>query len=85
MALRPEGPGKDFDDMWEKHRRDAFPKKAAGQGPWQADHVRAHAGELKEPDQRGKHAKPNSDSCIVPLALLGGLGWALSEVAGRIF
>ena len=85
MALRPEGPGKDFDDMWNKHRRDAFEKKIEGKGAWQADYVRQHAGELKEPQSGGKHAKPNSDSCIVPLALLGGLGWALSEVAGRIF
>lgn len=83
MALRPEGPGKDFDDMWNKHRRDAFPKKAAGQGPWQADYVSSHAGELKEPQSGGKHAK-SSDSCVTALGILGGLAWAIGEAVGRL-
>ena len=84
MARLP-GPGKDFDDQWNDSRRRAFPKKSAGQGPWQADHASRNAGELREPQTGGKHSKPSSDSCIIPLALLGGLGWALSELAGRIF
>lgn len=84
MALRPEGPGKDFDDMWNKHRRDAFEKKIEGKGAWQADYARQHAGELKEPQASGKHAKPNSDSCVTALGILGGLAWAVTEVIGRL-
>jgi hypothetical protein len=86
MGLRPEGPGKDFDDMWNRHRREAEGKAARGESHWAADAALRKINETPQPEQSGgRHAKPNSDSCIVPLALLGGLGWALSEIAGRIF
>lgn len=84
MAKRPEGPGKDFDDLWNRHRREAEGKAARGESHWAVDASIRNAGQMREPDSGPKHAKPNSDSCITALALLGGIGWALKEVIERI-
>lgn len=84
MAKRPEGPGEDFEKLWERHRREAEGKAARGESHWAADASIRNAGEIREPDRRGRHAKPNSDSCITALTLLGGIGWALKEVIERI-
>lgn len=87
MALRPEGPGKDFDDMWNRHYREAAGRKERGEGPYAADAALKKIQEqpMTEPTMGGRHAKAASDSCVTALALLGGLGWALSELAGRVF
>lgn len=85
MAKRPEGPGKDFDDMWNRHRREAEGKAARGESHWAADAALRKVSETPQPDSGPKHAKPNSDSCVAALALLGGIGWALKEVIERIY
>ena len=78
---RPEGPGKDFDDMWNESRRRGHEKASRGEGAYSTDKYLERVNAQPRP---AHHAKPNSDSCVVPLALLGGLAWAIAEAAGRI-
>lgn len=93
MSSRSSGPGRDFDDQYNSSRRAGQEKASRGEGPWSTD--KALNDLRRESFQQsmdasgsaptgGKHAKPNSDSCLIPLGLLGGLGWALTELAGRI-
>lgn len=84
MAKRPEGPGKDFDDMWNRHNREGRERAARGEGPYAMDAAIRRAGEMRQPEPTGPKHKANSDSCVVPLAFLGGLAWALSELAQRV-
>lgn len=86
MARLP-GPGRDFDDQWNASRREGEKKAARGEGPWAHDKAMerlSSTGHTPQPQEGGRHAKPNSDSCLIPLGLLGGLAWALSELAGKV-
>ena len=76
---RLSGPGRDFDDQYNESRRQGEAKAARGESHWAADAALKKIRITEQPDQSGpKHAK-SSDSCIVALASLGGLGWAISE------
>lgn len=73
----------DFDDQWKESRREGLKKSALGQGAWATDAALRKARSTPQPEQTGpRHAA--SDSCLVALGFLGGLGWAVSEAAGRI-
>lgn len=82
---RLPGPGKDFDDQHNESRRQGEAKAARGEGPWAYDAaLRREAFQQSmeaspQAPKTGKHAKPNSDSCVTALGLLGGLAWAITE------
>jgi hypothetical protein len=78
--------GRDFDDQYNHSKRLGQARAARGEGPWAADKaladLRSTTGHTPQPGEAGhqpKHAKPNSDSCVTALGILGGLGWALTE------
>ena len=78
---RLSGPGRDFNDQWKASRDRAFQKKTEGEGPWATD---KYLERVNSRARNGQAHHASSDSCLAALALLGGLGWALSELAGRI-
>lgn len=90
MSKRPEGSGKSFEDQWNHSRRLGQARAARGEGPWAIDKAleRNATSHTPQPGEAGhsgpRHAK-SSDSCVGAIALLGGLAWALSEAAGKVF
>lgn len=70
--------GGDFDSQWRDSRRRGQDKAAKGHGPWADDKYLERINARPAPQGSG------SDSCVTALALLGGVAWALSEVAGRV-
>lgn len=84
---RLPGPGKDFDDQYNESRRRGEAKAARGEGPWSTDKALndlrresfQQSMDASGGDSGPRHAKPNSDSCVTALGLLGGLAWAITE------
>lgn len=86
MARLSDGPDKGFDAQYDHAKRLGRERAARGEGPWAADaslrRITAQPGDANH--KKPKHAKPTEDSCVAALALLGGLGWALTEAVRYI-
>jgi hypothetical protein len=76
--------GDDFDSQWDHSKRIGQARAARGEGPWAADKALERSTTCHTPQPGPKHAKPNSDSCVTALGILGGLGWALTEAIRHI-
>jgi hypothetical protein len=76
---RGNDPGKDFDDQYYGSKRAAEYKRSRGQGVWAQDKYQER---LKSRADEGQ-AHHGKDTCLVALAALGGLAWALGEAVGK--
>lgn len=76
---RGNDPGRDFDRQFGESRRRGQDKAARGESHWAQD---KYLERMKNQSTSGPahHAK---DSCVVGLALLGGIAWALTETVQR--
>jgi len=79
--MRGDDLGKDFDAHYRASRRRAAGKRERGESHWATDKYLER--ERTRSAGPAHHAK-SSDSCLIFATLLGGAGWALSELAGRI-
>lgn len=77
--MRGNDPGKDFDDQHDNSSRRAQARKARGEGAWYYDKKLE-----REPVARRRKHAASSDNCAVPVALLGGLAWAATEIVKRV-
>lgn len=84
MARRND-PGKDFDDQWYASKRRGEYKASRGEGPWADDaYLRRNNERLGSgPAHHGGGSESCGKATVLLLSLLGGLGWAFSEAAGR--
>jgi hypothetical protein len=86
VTARLPGDGKDFDDQWNESRRQGEAKAAKGEGPWAYDKALEKYQQSMDASGAGqsgpRHAA--SDNCVIALAALGGLAWAVAEGVGRV-
>ncbi len=82
--MRGNDPGKDFDDQWDASKRVGDYKRARGEGAWAQDkYLERLNKQLSGPPAHHAKKEGCADKSVILLALLGGLGWVISEVMQR--
>lgn len=90
---RGNDPGKDFDDQYNRSRREGQRKAARGEGPWADDKYLSDARKESERYRSGGEGDSgggggNGEGCdkktLLLAGWLSGFGWFLSEVVSRV-
>lgn len=80
---RGNDPGKDFDDQYNKNRREGQRRAARGEGPYAADKYLRDLNNrpMNQPPQRSEGC---ADKTVALLILLTSFGWIIAEGVSRI-
>jgi hypothetical protein len=83
---RGNSPGKDFDDQWNNSRRRGEYRASRGEGPYSADKYLERNNERlgRQPASHRGESKGCGEKTVVLAALLGGIGWFVSEIVNRV-
>ena len=86
--MRGSDRGKDFDDQWNKNRREGKRQRWDGKGPYEADKylddLRYHNRMPQTPPGQQKEPGGCKDAAILLLGLAGGVYWLIDAAVRSV-